>query len=799
MRDFNPFQGWRLTFFQGIMIAVFVIFAFRMYDLQVIQYDTWRAQADENRFSELPIASDRGVIYDRYGQSLARNAAAFLVEITPAELPGELSARYAIYNRLSALVDVPPTISAELVNGERIRSIERIVNEGESVRPFTPIAVAVDIDNHAAMRILEEGIELPGVTVRNVAVREYPTGSITSHIVGYMGPIGPDEAERLRELGYDPAFDRVGYDGVEAYLETELSGRRGSRLREVDVAGEVLNEISYTPPVAGNSVRLTLDVELQEAAQQALIEQLDILRQLNINSETGVVIAMDPRTGEILAMVSYPSYDNSRFARAIDGEYYLEVLNDPLTPLVNHSIGSLYAPGSAWKLITASAVLEEDVIEPNTTLFDGGSLVVQNRYAEFDPLSSQRFVCHFAPGHGNLNIVGAIAQSCNVYFYQVGGGNPEVSESRLRPGGLGIDNLIRYATSLGVGSELGVELPGEIAGRMPDRNWKRVNYGENWSTGDTYNAAFGQGYITVTPLQLIASVQGIIMGTLYQPTLVREYINQEGNAIAPFEPVVARTLSLDQANEDGTITLRLLEDQFIRGNDSLSCTCEPDSDFYNPGRCNPEQYRAEVDIDESEVVADIRTYRVFVPAGYNFNGGICGRTPPFSNYTPAFLSEANLEIVRTGMRQAVEVGTANANLGDISLVRPDGTPVLIAGKTGTAEYCDDIAFSRGLCAFGAWPAHAWFTAYTSYGDPELVVVAFVYNGDEGSRFALPIVAKVMEAYYRLQAERANPVLDTPSDDGTLAQISTPVVPASQTTLPEGTVPDTAATTEVTAP
>ncbi len=772
MRDYNPFQGWRLTFFQGIMVAVFVIFAFRMYDLQVLQYDEWKALSDENRFSELPIASDRGVIYDRYGQSLASNAPAYIVEITPAELPGDVAARYQIYNRLSALVNVPPTLSTELVDGVRIRSIERIVNEGEGVRPFTPIAVAADIERNAAIRILEELIDLPGVSVRAIAVREYPTGSLTSHIVGYLGPIGPAEAGRLRELGYDPAFDRVGYDGVEAYLETQLSGRRGSRLREVDVAGEVINEISYTPPVAGNSVRLTLDIELQKAALQALEEQLLILNRDTKVSETGVVIAMDPRTGEILAMVSHPSYDNSRFARAIDGEYYLQVLNDPLTPLVNHSTGSLYAPGSAWKLITAAAVLEEDVIEASTLLFDPGDLIVQNRYAEFDPLSAQRFVCHVRDGHGNVNMVGAIAQSCNVYFYQVGGGNPGISEARLRPGGLGIDNLIRYSTALGIGSELGVELPGEIAGRMPDRNWKRVNYGENWSTGDTYNAAFGQGYITTTPLQMISSVQGLIMGAMYKPTLVREFISQEGTAIEPFEPTVARTLNLEQANPDGTITLRLLEDQLIRGNSSLSCMCEPSSDFYNPSRCNPDEYRAEVDIDSSNVVADIRTYRVFVPDGYNFNVRLCGRTPPFSNFTPAFVSEENMEVVRQGMREAVRVGTALENMGDLSLVRPDGTPVLLAGKTGTAEYCDDIAFALGMCSFGSWPAHAWFTSYSSYGEPELLVVAFIYNGGEGSINALPVAAKVMEAYYRLAAERANPILN-PASGGTLAQLSTP--------------------------
>jgi penicillin-binding protein 2 len=772
MRESNPFQGWRLTFFQGVIVAVFLLFAIRMYDLQVVNYDFFKAQADENRFSELPIPSDRGVIYDRNGIPLASNAPAYLVEITPAELPEDQAGRYAIYNRISALVGVPPTIDSELVNGERIRSIERIVREGEGVAPFRAVAVAADVDRRVAMRIREEAISLPGVSIRTVNVREYPTGALTSHIVGYMGPIGPEEAERLRELGYDPAFDRVGYDGIERYLEADLAGSRGSRLREVDVVGEEIKQVSVVPPVAGKSVVLTIDVELQAAAQQALE---DGIRRLNANfgtvmSETGIVIAMNPNTGEILALVSYPSYDNSRFARAIDGEYYLQVLNNPLNPLVNHTIGSLYPPGSAWKLITAAGVLEEDIIDPSKTLFDGGDIVVENRYAPNDPASSQRFVCHERKGHGNLNIVGAIAQSCNVYFYQVGGGNPKVSEFALRPGGLGIDNLIRYATALGVGSELGVELPGEIAGRMPDRDWKRIVYGENWSTGDTYNAAFGQGYITVTPLQLISSVQAIVTGEIYQPTLVREFLNEEGNAIEPFEPIVARTISLDKAAPDGTITLRLIEDMFIKGPESLSCVCEPDSDFYNPLRCprDPSTYRAMVDV-KTGIEEDWRTYRVHVPYGYTFNGGICDRRRFDEEFTPAFLSEDNLQIVRQGMRATVEVGTAKAANQDI--VRYDGLPVAIAGKTGTAEYCDNIAWERRLCKQGDWPAHAWFAAYAPWDNPanddpmnpaadrdtpEILVVAMVYNGEEGSVYALPIVNEVIAAYYRLQQERNNP-------------------------------------------
>lgn len=752
MRHLEPFQGWRLTFFQGVIVAVLLIFAIRMYDLQILSSEPWVADADENRLSQLPIASNRGVIYDRFGNLIAKNAPAYLVQIVPAELPATTEERFVIYNRLSALVDVPPTISTELVNGRRIRSIERIVNEGEGVRPYSPVAVAADVDRRVAMRILEERIELPGVSVDTVAVREYPYGELVSHIVGYMGPIGPEEAERLQELGYNPAFDRVGYDGIEAYLETELSGQRGSELREVDVAGEVQRVLRLDPPVPGQSVRLTIDVDLQRAAQEALQERINIINQEaqtrtnpgRYRTQQGVVIAMNPQTGEILAMVSYPSYDNSRFARAIDGEYYLQVLNDPLTPLVNHAIGSLYPPGSGWKLITAAAVMEEDVISPTQQLFDGGDLIVQNRYAPNDPARSQRFVCWNREGHGNLNIVGAIAQSCNVYFYQVGGGNPEVSEAALRKDGLGINNLFRYATALGIGSELGVELPGEIAGRMPDPGWKRRTYGENWSTGDTYNAAFGQGYVTVTPLQLITSVQGLVNGTVLQPTLIDAFLDESGAVIDDVQPIVARTLDLNQPNEDGTLTLWLVEDMIIKGESSLACTCEPTSAFYNAVRCNAGLYRNTVDVNPDPFVEDLRPYKVHIPYNYSFNGRVCDPIRFNINYSPAFLSTESLDIVRRGMRETVLTGTAQtAAIEEIT----------VAGKTGTAEYCDNIAFPLGLCEQGNWPAHAWFTSYAPYENPEILLISMIYNGEEGSKHALPVARDVMEAYFEIKAQR----------------------------------------------
>lgn len=750
MRGLQPFQGWRLTFFQGVIFAVFAIFAIRMYDLQVLSYDFYESQAEGNRLNELPVPAPRGVIYDRNNQPLAKNAPAYLVEIVPAGLPADQAARYAIYNILSPQIDVPPTYSNELVNGELVRSIERMVDEGEGIAPFQPVPIAADVDRRAAMRILEERINIPGVQVRPLAVREYPSGAMTSHIVGYMGPIGPEEAEQLRELGYNPNFDRIGYDGVEAYLETELAGVRGTELREWDVAGEVTRVLGVRAPIAGQSVRLTVDLDLQEAAQTALTNQLAILNELSIQekgslqSETGVVIAMNPKTGEILAMVSFPAYDNSRFARAIDGEYYLEVLNDPLTPLVNHASGSLYPPGSAWKLITAAGVMEEDVISPSQFLFDGGDLIVANRYAPNEISRSQRFVCHLRTGHGNLDMIGAIAQSCNVYFYQVGGGNDRYSEFVLKPGGLGITDLVRYANALGIGSELGVELPGEIAGRMPDPTWKRINYGENWSTGDTYNAAFGQGYITVTPLQLATSVQALIGGNLYQPTLVREFLDESGQVEKPFEPITMRTMNLDQADADGTITLLLLEDMIMKGRDSLACTCERDSDDYNPLRCNAPNYRNTVDLTPDDFLDDPVSYRVHIPYNYTFNASVCNALRFDEDYLPAFINEDSLEIVRTGMRLAVTEGTAFA--ADLPYVE-------LAGKTGTAEYCDNIAWPLGLCIQGAWPSHAWFTAYAPYQDPEILVVTFIYNGGEGSKNALPVTREVIEAYFRLKAER----------------------------------------------
>lgn len=750
-----PFQGWRIIFFRTVMFTIFTIFAVRIYYLQFGQGAQFNADAEENRIQTLPLAAPRGAILDRNGVVLARNVPAFNVTVTPAFLPTDPDDVLAIYSRLAGLIDVPATRAIAEASGRNVRSIDELVTEGEGIAPFRAVVIKTDIDREIALQIEEEKQSMPGVDIEVRSVREYPTGELTAQLIGYLGPVPEDEAEALREQGYDPSFDRIGYSGIERFFETELAGVRGEEVYEVDVAGERLALLRQTPPIAGSTIRLTIDVDLQQAAQDALIERLNILNanEQRLRSQSGVVIALDPNNGEVLALISWPTYDNSRFARNIDAEYYFDLADDPLLPLVNHAIGSLYPPGSVWKILSAVGVVEEGVIRPDAYLFDAGRLTLPNAFAPNDVAASQTFVCWLRTGHGRVNLYDGIAQSCDVYYYQVGGGNPDVSTATLRTGGLGPTDLYRWATAFGIGSELGLELPLEVAGRMPDPDWKRRIYGESWSTGDTYNATFGQGYVTVTPLQQVTYAAAIANGgTLYQPTIIANFQDAAGNMTNEFPPVVARDIVLPTT--DRLPMLLLQEDMLVQGENSLACRCEPDSDFYDAGRCNPATYTAQFDNDTNleDSINDWITYQVHVPYNYAFNGGVCD---PLSfnrigrNYRPPFADHSTLQVVETGMRLVVTDGTAT---GDVTPIPPLGY-VTEAGKTGTAEYCDDIARPLGLCIPGRWPSHAWYVGYAPFENPEIVVVAFGYNAGEGSQVALPMVRLVLDAYFKLKEEQ----------------------------------------------
>ncbi|MER3469059.1 MAG: penicillin-binding protein 2, partial [Thermoflexus sp.] len=278
---------------------------------------------------------------------------------------------------------------------------------------------------------------------------------------------------------------------------------------------------------------------LQAAARRALAAQLETLNRIAGREVTrrGVALVMRPTTGEILAMVSLPEYDNNLFVSPDLPQAYPRLLEDPFRPLLNHAVASQFAPGSAFKPLVAAAALQEGVITPRTQLFDPGEIIVPNRYYPNDPGLAQRFFCWLRTGHGWQNVVDALANSCNVFFYKVAGGYDGPGEPAFE--GLGIGRLVPYMKAFGLGRPTGVELPGEAAGQVPDPEWKRRALGETWSTGDTYNLGIGQGYLLVTPLQLLNAISAIANGgILYRPTLVREIADADGQGLRPFQPEV---------------------------------------------------------------------------------------------------------------------------------------------------------------------------------------------------------------------------------------------------------------------
>jgi penicillin-binding protein 2 len=679
----------RLYFLRFVILAVLAFLIFRVYYLQRTQGSVLQTQAEQNQFARLLIDPPRGVIFDRNGAPLAVNLPSFNVTITPAFLPDSEAERQAIYARLSFLTGVPVTNTlqqealiaeadpvlvstytrlAELYGAPVQQTLDQsgIVQQLEpsiagivetySFAPYLPAVVKANIPITQAYTIEQEAVFLPGVRVVPEPLRYYPSGEYTAHIIGYMGPI-PNE-RWITELSYE-RDDRVGWSGLEIYMQGELAGTKGERQIEQDWTGRELRQIGLqVEPIPGQNLHLTIDVELQMEAYR-ILEQvmerrrqvLDAFTQRPVEVEQGVVVAMNPNTGEILAMVNLPTFDNNRFASEVPVEYYLSLARNDYTPLVNHAISGQYPPGSTFKLVPASAALQEGVISPNRVLFDPGQITIPNRYAPNDPGRSQTFVCWNRAGHGLMNMFLGIANSCDVYFYKITGGFDQDGEFIE---GLGIDRLSVYANQFGFGRTQGIELYGEATGNIPTQAWKRQVYGEPWSTGDDYNAAIGQGFVLATPMQ-VAQMAAVVAngGFLYRPTLIHHITDGEGNIIQDFEPEVLGSVDVDQ------------------------------------------QW---------------------------------------------------LDVVAQGMRIVNQPGGTGS--GYISWLDEFG--VTSAGKTGTAEYCDNIAIKRGWCIEGQiLPTHSWYVGYAPYENPEIVVACFIFNADEGSEWSAPVVRDVMAAYFHV--------------------------------------------------
>ncbi len=548
-----------------VAVLAFVVLAAQLWNLQVVQGETYKALADANRFRLDQVPASRGVMYDRNGELLIRNRPTYNVVIIPAYLPEDATAEARVFARLSELLNLPITTQIEPVasrnNGyfhaishhqynrqlprqiisPRSRQYARsplgirdAVNQNPFA-PFLPVTIAADVDQIIMAKIEEEGLNLPGVLIDIAPTREYLYGELTSHMLGFVGPIPAEQFETYDAQGYD-LTDVIGLSGLEAEYEEWLHGVKGLENVEVDVTGRKIRTVSESIQARpGHNLRLSIDVGLQEATAEALQEAMD-----EVGSNQGVAIAMNPQTGEILAMVSLPSFDNNIFSRGITARELALLSEDPWTPLVNHAIAGLYPPGSTYKIIPASGALQERTVQPDTKFFDEGILYLPNQFEPDNLDLAQPFYCWLRTGHGEVTMLSGLAWSCDVYFYQVGGGYYPAEYD-----GLGLDNMVKYSEMFGLGALTGIDLPGEVSGLVPNKRWKRLNYSEAWLTGDTYNMAIGQGFVLVTPLQMVNAFAAIANGgTLYRPHLIKEILDADGNVVETIEPEVIRRLEV---------------------------------------------------------------------------------------------------------------------------------------------------------------------------------------------------------------------------------------------------------------
>lgn len=739
---------WRILLIYAISVGVVGVLLYRLLTLQVFQSSTWLNQAVDNYTLDISDPASRGIIYDRNGYILARNVASYNVVITPAALPDDDADTQRIYRELSNLIDVPvggPVTEASLNNAKLFSAcvpgpgIADMVALGDSIAPYTPVRIKCNIDGELARVIREKAVDWPGVTVEIEPVREYPTGDVTANIIGFLGPIAARDAAAYQNRGFVINRDKVGYAGIETSMDDVLLGKNGKRVVQIDVAGKFQRNLEApVAPEAGNNVVLTIDTRLQKAAEAVLTDEIDFWNNryygyLRISS--GVVIAMNPKTGEILAMVDYPTFENNRMARVIPGYYYQQLNEDPRHPLLNEAISGEFPPGSTFKLSTATGAFNEGVVNAQTVIQTPGRLVLCERFTVNEscgPNNSRPFVDWIydrggvinAAGFGHLDFFHCIAYSSNVCFYKLGGGfGNEIPE------GLGIYRLSEYARAIGYGEKSGIELPGEAAGLIPTPQWKRITTGENWSTGDTYIASVGQGYVLGTPLQVLMSGSVIAdRGKLMQPTIIREVQDSEGRVIpAWFDPTNFYVYQQEQV-EDKNGHLKTV--YVSPSKPGIQLDTLPAGSY----QISPFTPHTKWDITVDPKIQI-----------YNCDVGYCDPTNTYKIVNPT-----TVDAVRTGTRLAV----IEDPLGTLFPVftKKDPLPIAVAGKTGTAEYCDDVASKKGSCKFGLWPTHAWTLAYAPFDDPEIIILAFAYNGGEGGSVAAPIVKRVMQAYFELKAE-----------------------------------------------
>lgn len=504
----------RLVAVALVIVATLVVLSVRLYDLQVVNGAKYRVMSEDNRVLRLPVGAERGVIVDRNGVALVRNLPGFAVTVLPVDVAK--TGQEALAFRLGALLGRGGVDVEKQIADQRIRN------------PYEPVTVSErPIGRELALLLSERADRFPGVRVVAETVRFYESATLYAPIMGYTGPVTEAELETRREAGYLPQDD-IGRTGLERVYEKYLRGQYGWREIERDAGQRELRELAVVAPVRGSDVVLTLDDRLQKILADELTRGVAAKKY-----SQAVGLAMDPRNGEILAMVTVPGYDNNMFIEGIT-QKQMDALNlDWRRPLVNKAIGEIYPPGSTYKLVTGLAALSEGVANRGTTVNVATNVLTVGGFSFFDWRA-----------HGIVDFVNGFAYSSDIYFYTLAGGNPNTGRV-----GVGPEKLAEYARALGFGAPTGVDLPGEEVGILPDPAWKQAELGEAWTLGNTYQAAIGQGFVAVTPLQLLNAYAAVANGgTLQTPHFLKEVRDAAGNVTFVNRPKPQRELPIKDEN-----------------------------------------------------------------------------------------------------------------------------------------------------------------------------------------------------------------------------------------------------------
>ncbi|MFH0819646.1 MAG: penicillin-binding protein 2, partial [bacterium] len=497
-----------------IAIMILILFLARAFWLQIWQGDYYALKASENSVRFYYNQAPRGIIYDRNNKALTLNVPGFNLLIIPADLPKKKENLDNWTRQISKILGKDDAEVADFIKNLNKNSTE-------------PVSLDLNLDQTTLIELEAHLPNLPGLFISKETKRDYLEGPYFSHLIGYTGKVSADD---LKADSYYSLPDFIGKDGLEAQYEKELRGTPAKIAVSVNSDNTVLKTLVAKEAQSGNNLILNIDISLQKLLTDAIYAKM-----VQTNAPGAAAVVLDVKSGQILSLVSLPNFDNNIFNNNLVNETYQELINNKNRPFFNRVISGFYPAGSTIKPFIASAALAENTIDPNYKIDDTlGYITIPN---EYNPEIT--YIFHDWRPHGFVDMRRALAVSANVYFYEIGGGYKNVK-------GLGIDRIEKYLKLFGFGPPLGIDLPGETGGLVPNPTWKKAVKHEDWYTGDTYNVSIGQGDVIVTPLQLATAIAAVANGgTLWRPKLVSKIIDSNNNTVEEFKPEAIRTNLVD--------------------------------------------------------------------------------------------------------------------------------------------------------------------------------------------------------------------------------------------------------------